>query len=130
VQIPASAAVEVSVPADARFVQILRSVVAAVASDVDVAFDAVDDLRLAVDESCNALVAAATSRRITMRLLRSDEELVAAISVDGRVATWPLDGIAHGLAWKLISGLTDRANLELVNGDPGIVIAKRTVGRA
>jgi hypothetical protein len=49
---PRSDAITVTVPARAEFLHLIRSVVASVAARRDLSIDAIEDLRLAVDEAC------------------------------------------------------------------------------
>jgi hypothetical protein len=48
--------VEVTFPADARFLVMARVTVAALAAEIDLDIEAIDDLRIAVDELCVALL--------------------------------------------------------------------------
>ncbi len=51
----------VTIPADARFLRIARLTAAALASDLGFSIDEIEDLRIAVDESCAAIIGGAPS---------------------------------------------------------------------
>jgi serine/threonine-protein kinase RsbW len=120
--------ISLSVPADAGYLHVLRSVTAGVAAKLEIGFDDVDDLRIAVTESCNRLLALGTQgRRLTIELSPSDDGLTVAVEIDAELAEWPFAGSHETLAWRVISGLVDEAQEELRDGRPTIVLTKRTI---
>lgn len=75
--------VDVSFPAEPRFLVMARVTVAALAAELDFDLDAIDDLRIAVDELCVALlpVPPQDSRRVHLRAVIDG----GAIEVEGVV---------------------------------------------
>jgi serine/threonine-protein kinase RsbW len=116
----------VSVPAAPEFVPVLRSVVASVAARLDFPYDAIEDLRIAVDEACSQLLAAGVAGATTLRLriTPSSEGVELVASTDARRASWPPAEAERSLAWQVIEALADRAAFEEQDGAPALRIAK------
>jgi serine/threonine-protein kinase RsbW len=120
--------IALSVPADAGYFHVLRSVTAGVAARLEIGFDDVDDLRIAVTEACNRLLALGTgAHRLLLGLSPSDQGLTVVVEVDAELAEWPFAGSHETLSWQVISGLVDEAHEELHGGRPTIVLSKRTI---
>ncbi len=119
----------ISVPPRTESIALLRTVTGGVATRMQLPLDAIDDLRLAVDEAVTLLLM--TSRgasRIEMRLDPTDAELTATVGTDAPVEPWPPPGYQETLAWQVISGLTDGAQMaRSERGTPTITFAKRTL---
>jgi serine/threonine-protein kinase RsbW len=117
--------ITVTAPAEPESVAIMRMVAAAVAGRTDASIDTVDDLRIAVAEACNRLLAGAPSAsRLHMDIEVDTDILEARITADlsdGRVATEDLAG--SELSWNIIRGLTDSAESSTVDGRPTITLA-------
>lgn len=76
--------VEVTFPADARFVVLARVTLAALAADREYDIEAIEDLRIAVDELCVALLSSDASDpgyRVVLRTVLDGE----ALEVTGRL---------------------------------------------
>ena len=123
--------VRLAVPADPGSISIVRAVVASVASKLDLSYDSVDDLRIAAAEASALLL---TARNAGTRL-HADLEPVAdglrlALWVEGD-ATGPETGPEerNGIAWRLIEGLTDEADVIEIDGHRGIELLVRAVPR-
>lgn len=122
--------VSVSVPPRAEFLALLRTVTGGVASRMELPLDAIDDLRLAVDEAVALLLSKdrAATTRVQMRLEPDDVELRATVGTDSPVEPWPPHGFETTLAWQVISGLTDSASItRSERGTPMITVVKRTI---
>ena len=121
--------VSISVPPRTESIALLRTVTGGVATRMQLPLDAIDDLRLAVDEAVTLLLM--TSRgasRIEMRLDPTDAELTATVGTDAPIEPWPPLGYQETLAWQVISGLTDGAQMaRSERGTPTITFAKRTL---
>ena len=119
----------ISVPPRTEFIALLRTVTGGVATRMELPLDAIDDLRLAVDEAVALLLT--TSRgasRIEMRLDPTDAELIATVGTDEPIESWPPHGYQDTLPWQVISGLTDGARMaRSERGTPTITFAKRTL---
>jgi serine/threonine-protein kinase RsbW len=118
--------IAVFVPARPEFVPVLRTVVASVAARLDFPYDAIEDLRIAVDEACSQLLSAAVSEPTTLRLriTPSSEGVELVASTDARRAQWPPAGAERSLAWQVIEALADRAAFEEEDGAPALRMAK------
>lgn len=120
--------VTVSVPAMPDFVHVLRSVVAAVAARSDFSYDAIEDLRLAVDEASAQLLAfgrGATCIRVEIDM-EPEAGLEVVVSSDAQdLAGWPPEGAERTLTWQVLSALADSARFEVHEGTPAVRLSKR-----
>jgi serine/threonine-protein kinase RsbW len=120
--------VTISVPAGAGFVHVLRAVTAAVASRMRMSFDAIEDLRLAVDEASAWLLGAnRVASTLTLRLLPLDDRLEAVVVVDAGGGAWPPPDAEQGLPWRILSALVDTLALGSDPSEPSISLGKRTL---
>lgn len=126
---PQDRSVSVSVPPRTEFLALLRTVTGGVATRMQLPLDAIDDLRLAVDEAVAFLLMTDQSAsRVEMRLDPTDAGLTATIGTDSPIEVWPPDGYQATLPWQVISGLTDGAQVaRSERGTPMITFAKRTL---
>jgi serine/threonine-protein kinase RsbW len=129
VEEPQDRSVSVSVPPRTEFLALLRTVTGGVAIRMQLPLDAIDDLRLAVDEAVAFLLTTdRDATRVEMRLDPSDAELTATISTDSPIVLWPPRDYQGTLPWQVISGLTDGAEmLRSERGAPVIRFVKRTL---
>lgn len=115
----------VSVPARADFVHILRSVAASVAARLDLPYDAIDDLRLAVDEACAQLLSVGSgASALTLRMTPTEERLELMASIDAEGVDWPPPDAEESLPWRLMSTLADAARFEQGENGPAIHLSK------
>ncbi|HEX9124196.1 MAG TPA: ATP-binding protein [Actinomycetota bacterium] len=128
-QEPANDDVEVSVPARAEFVRLLRMVAATVAAQHDLTFDAIEDLRIAVDEAAAQLLPVGGTT-LALRLTPTADGIRAEVTTDAFDAPWPPDGIERSLAWQVLKGLSDEVAMERGDRGPLIRITKRALGAA
>jgi serine/threonine-protein kinase RsbW len=130
--VPADSDVVVTVPSQAAFVHVLRSVAASVATRIDLPVDDIDDLRMAIDEASSQLLTLGPSTAtLTLRLRTIDSGVEAVVSVDGPApAGWPPPAFHDSLAWKVLSGLSDELSFELPDGAPAIRVVKRSSARS
>jgi hypothetical protein len=100
-----------------------------VATRMQLPLDAIDDLRLAVDEAVAFLLTAdGDAVRVEMRLDPDETALAATISMDSKIEVWPPPGYQETLPWQIISGLTDGASaVRSDRGAPMITFTKRTL---
>ena len=119
----------ISVPPRSEFIALLRTVTGGVATRMELPLDAIDDLRLAVDEAVALLLTTGRgASRIEMRLDPTEAELTATVSTDAPIEPWPPHGYQETLPWQVISGLTDGARMaRSERGTPTITFAKRTL---
>jgi serine/threonine-protein kinase RsbW len=120
-------AVFITVPARAEFLHVVRTVVGSVAARHDLTIDAIEDLRIAVDEACAQLLITRGSE-VTVRLQPIPDGLQAVCSTNADVAHWPPDGVEHSLASQVLQGLADSVAWERTDGVPSVRVSKRAVG--
>jgi serine/threonine-protein kinase RsbW len=120
----------VSVPARPEFLHVLRSVVASVAARVNFPYDAIEDLRIAVDEAtANLLARAGEAGEVRLRVSPSSGGMEMVVSVDTTPDGWPPSEIERSLAWQVIEALTDEAALVLDGEWAAVRLTKALPGR-
>ena len=125
---PKSDLITVSVPPESGSVQVLRAVTASVAARMNMPFDGIEDLRLAVDEACAWLLGLAPeATSMTLRLRPMDDRLEAVVSIDAAGRGWPPPDLEHSLSWKVLSALVDTVSLDAEASEPSIRLIKRTL---
>ncbi len=90
---PAAESIDVTFPARAEYVSIARLAAAAVATRQAFTYDEVEDLKIAVSEACNALIAAPkTLRSASLRLhvVREPDALVIRVEARGTALAWDM----------------------------------------
>jgi serine/threonine-protein kinase RsbW len=111
--------VELRVPADARFVAVLRSVTAGLAARCDLTLDEIEDLRLAVDEACALLLPhARPDTSMTTRFALYPDQLDLSISVAAEPDAVPDRG---GFGWTVLCALADEVHVS--SSGPELVVA-------
>ncbi len=80
-ELPSRSSVVVSVPATAAHLRHLRVLAATVASDAGFAVDAIESMRVAVDEICALAMADATDDAVLTLTIRPDTD---GLGIDGR----------------------------------------------
>jgi serine/threonine-protein kinase RsbW len=125
---PKSDLITVSVPPESGSVQVLRAVTASVAARMNMPFDGIEDLRLAVDEACAWLLGLARgATSMTLRLHPMDDRLEAVVSIDAAGRAWPPPDLEQSLSWKVLSELVDTVSLDAEASGPSIRLIKRTL---
>jgi len=125
---PKSDLITVSVPPESGSVQVLRAVTASVAARMNMPFDGIEDLRLAVDEACAWLLGLAReATSMTLRLRPMDDRLEAVVSIDAAGRAWPPPDLEQSLSWKVLSELVDTVSLDAEASGPSIRLIKRTL---
>jgi serine/threonine-protein kinase RsbW len=110
----ADRSVELRVAAKLENLAVLRTLVAAVGTFEDLDFDAVADLRLAVDEACTRLIRSAVpDSTLVVAVHPRDTEVV----VDASTTCQTSDVLAQGsFSWHVLSSLTDDVQTFQQNG--------------
>jgi anti-sigma regulatory factor (Ser/Thr protein kinase) len=97
--------VELRVAAELENLAVLRTLVAAVATFEDLDFDAVADLRLAVDEACTRLIRSAVPDSVLLLVIDPRDD---AVVIDASTTCKSPDILAPGsFSWHVLSSLTD-----------------------
>jgi hypothetical protein len=110
---------------------VVRVLVTGAAAVLDIPYDTVEDLRLAITESCNRLLSLGVEAgEFRLILARSSDGLRVAVSSDAVVEEWPPQEDGESLAWTILSVLADDAREELVDGSPSIVTTWRLMAAA
>jgi serine/threonine-protein kinase RsbW len=114
-----------SVPARSEYVPVLRGMVASVGSRLDVPYEQIDELRMAVDEACALLLRLSPGETLWLRLQPTDASVTAEVGIDAPVSDWPPPAIEESWPWRVIDGLSDEARFDVSDNGPSIVIVKR-----
>lgn len=124
-----SADIVVFVPARPEFLHVLRSVVASVAARVNFPYDAIEDLRIAVDEaSADLLSRVQDAAQVRVRVTPSAAGVEVMVSVDSAPDGWPPAETERSLAWQVIEALADEAALVLDGDWAAVRMAKALPG--
>ncbi|GAA1586199.1 anti-sigma regulatory factor [Kribbella hippodromi] len=105
--------VRLSIPADGAYVAVPRSVVGNLAARNDFTLDAIDDLRIAVDEACALLLPEAVDGVLECVFLIEPPKLlvrVSAVVPNG----WTPDTDSFG--WTVLTALVESAAAETIDG--------------
>ena len=104
-QLRSARSVEFRVAAKLENLALLRTLVAAVGTFEDLDFDAVADLRLAVDEACTRLIRSAVPDSTLSLVVDPRED---AVVIDASTTCKSPDILAPGsFSWHVLSSLTD-----------------------
>jgi anti-sigma regulatory factor (Ser/Thr protein kinase) len=102
-------AVELRVAANLENLAMLRTLVAAVGTFEDLDFDAVADLRLAVDEACTRLIRSAVPNSTLLLVVDPQDD---AVVIDASTTCKSPDILAPGsFSWHVLSSLTDEVRV-------------------
>ncbi len=98
--LPSRSSVVVSVPATTAHLRHLRVLAATVASDVGFAVDAIESMRVAIDELCALAMADATDDAVLSLTIRPD---VGGITMEGRCGPVTDDPVVDPIAAQLLA---------------------------
>ncbi|WP_101948616.1 ATP-binding protein [Mycobacterium sp. 3519A] len=100
--------VELRVAAKLENLAVLRTLVAAVGTFEDLDFDAVADLRLAVDEACTRLIRSAVGGSTLLLVVEPRDD---AVVINASTTCKSPDILAPGsFSWHVLSSLTDEVS--------------------
>lgn len=121
----ATGEVRLEVPASPEFLRISRIMAAGVASRVGFTLDEVEDLRIAIDELCFALVGArGRAGTITLRYLLDGDEL--SVEGQGRFTDGlGNDPVLSALSDQILAAVVDRCELAATDDGPTFRLVKR-----
>ena len=104
-QVRGDRSVELRVAATLENLAVLRTLVAAVGTFEDLDFDAVADLRLAVDEACTRLIRSAVPESTLLLVVDPRDD---AVVIDASTTCKSPDILAPGsFSWHVLTSLTD-----------------------
>lgn len=126
---PHTDVVTVTVPARAEFLHVVRTVVGSVAARRDLTIDAIEDLRIAVDEACAQLLSAHGST-LNVDVVSLPAGVEAVCRTDATIDPWPPDGIQQSLASQVLQGLADEVTWEQSEEGSSIRVGKHGVNTA
>lgn len=110
-------AVELRVDASLENLAVLRTLVAAVGTFEDLDFDAVSDLRLAVDEACTRLVKSAVPGSTLLVVVDPQPQ---SLCVHASTTCGSSDILAPGsFSWHVLTSLTDEVTTFTDGSSPG-----------
>ena len=106
--------IRLSIPASTRFLRLARLTAAGLAGDLGYRMDAIEDLRVAADELCAAVI---TGARPGDELVLTYREIAGGLSIEGSCATEGDEPPElHGVARELVEILADEYALGRENG--------------
>lgn len=118
--------VELSIPADAQMLFLARMTAAAVASRAELNYEQVEDLRLAIDELCIALLSSGTSAGQIALLFQWDAEgtldVVATLvhdgepSSNGHASERTELALSIDLSQRILDALVDDHGVDVIGG--------------
>lgn len=115
----ANAHLKLILPARAQYLKVLRSIIASMAVGLDFSVERIDDLKMAVVESCSQLLSAGGTGQLTVVAERSADGLQLRASLSG-VTTWPPAGFESSLTWMVLS--TVASDVSFGNSDEGAFV--------
>ena len=119
--------VTVQVPAQAGHVGVIRTVVAGVGAHEGLSVDAIEDLRLAVDEACGQLLRMSPgATQLTVQVASADGAIEVVAAVDGQAPEAGRSSAEEFLTWHILGALTDGAALEQTSAGTAIRFTKST----
>lgn len=114
--------VQLVIPASARYLRLARLTVAGLAGDLGYPVDVIEDLRIAVDELCAAIIDRTPS---DARLELVYREIPGGLQVEGRCSADADDAPElHAVARELLNMLADDYSIGAVDGHRNFQISK------
>ncbi len=125
------AIVRVSVPARADFVHVLRAVLSSVASRIEMTFDVIDEVRIAVDEASTILLGVTESdATLELSIETAPDALTVTLTAPGDRGGWRSDLVRSSWPWRVMTGLCDDVQLESSDRGASIRFVKHRGARA
>ena len=111
------------IPAQAEYLHITRAVVGAAALRLDLTYEALDDLRLAVDEAATRLLLT-PGTHIDVRIIPRGRVIEVRLSTDSAREAFPDEEERTALAWTLMDALVDEVEAGASDGQTWIHLIK------
>ncbi|MEV8375801.1 anti-sigma regulatory factor [Kribbella sp. NPDC056861] len=116
--------VRLSIPADSAYIAVPRSVVGNLAARNNFTVDAIDDLRIAVDEACSLLLPQASDGVLDLVFAIAPPQLT--VSTTATVPNgWKPDTSSFG--WTVLTALVESAAAETVDGRLTITVSSSAI---
>lgn len=115
--------IELSLPADSRVLRLVRLVASGLASIVGLDVDALDDLRIGIDEAVAALLEGGDGSRLELRFDVDDDGLRLAGSTPAGDAGFDEDRLE--LSTQLLAAVCDEHRLDVADGRVHVGLTKR-----
>ncbi|TDD58323.1 anti-sigma regulatory factor [Kribbella antibiotica] len=119
-----SSEVRLSIPADGAYIAVPRSVVGNLAARNNFTVDAIDDLRIAVDEACSLLLPQATDGVLDCVFEIAPPQLTVRTSAVVP-AGWTPDTTSFG--WTVLTALVETAAVETIDGRLTITVTATAI---
>jgi hypothetical protein len=95
---------------------------------MNLSVDAIEDLRLSVDEACAQLLKAVPSGSVlALSIHRTGLDVEVVVSAEGDPGPWPPEGHERTLGWQVLSGLSDEVSFERSASGPAVRIRTHAV---
>lgn len=121
--------ITLTAPATSGALQVLRAVTASVAARLELPFDAVDELRVAVNEA-GTLLLELDGSELHLEIDPAGPDFVAVVWTDVEAGSWPDPAVEASWAWQVLAGLCDEAEPMVREGHPGIRFLRRRLRTA
>ena len=119
--------VVVTVPATSAYLGVLRTATAGLAARLQFTLDAIEDLRIAVDEACAMLLRLSIPEtELTCRFTITDDALMIEASLPTLSSGPRLP--AESFSWQVLSALADEIGAVVEGGRAAIRLTKRRPG--
>jgi serine/threonine-protein kinase RsbW len=124
--------VQLTVPADAAYVSVLRTVTASLAARRDFTIEEIDDLRIAVDEASSLLLPyAAEHAQLSATFTASPDSLSARVAVPVVVAAGEeIEIDTTSFAWMVLAALADTVATDHSGSTLSVTLTKARGTRA
>jgi serine/threonine-protein kinase RsbW len=115
--------IDLSLPADSRVLRLVRLVASGLASIVGLDVDALDDLRIGIDEAVAALLEGGDGSRLELRFEVDGGELRMSGTTPAGDEGFDEDRLE--LSTQLLAAVCDEHRLEMVDGHVHVGLTKR-----
>lgn len=114
---------QLSVPAEAGAVRVIRAVVGGVAAGASFAFDTFDDLHLAIDEASGELIAHGATGQLDCTVTSRAGAVDVIVTSDRPIEGWPQVDWAESLGAVVLQAIADEVRYESLEGRPSIAFS-------
>lgn len=105
-----STVLEVAIPGQSHYVEVLRGVSARVGHIAGFTYDGVEDLALAMTEAAS-IVMRSGARRVEALLVVGPDAVQIQVHGTGMNGQWPVSGLRTNTSWQILEALCDELRL-------------------